>query len=97
LSFSENFSPTPKALISASVLMLLLAAIFAGLNLGKVKNLRASVADANAARESADLSRAQREKELKAREGAIASEQAKLSQQPANSGEAEGQLTQILT
>ncbi|HEX4638512.1 MAG TPA: hypothetical protein VH170_03405 [Chthoniobacterales bacterium] len=95
-SLSENFSPTPKTLIGASVLMLLVAAIFAGLNHAKVTNLRSSVADANAARESAERGGAQREKELKAREAAIASDQTKLTQQPANSGVAEGQVTQIL-
>ncbi|PYK31841.1 MAG: hypothetical protein DME57_02250 [Verrucomicrobia bacterium] len=77
--------------------MLFIAAIFAGLNVSKVKGLRSSVADANAARQSADRSRTQQEKELKARESAVAAEQAKLAQQQGTSGAAEGQLTQILT
>ena len=97
LSFSENFTVTPKTLISASGLMLLAAAVFAGLNLTKVKNLRSAVSDASAAHESAARSQAEREKELKAREAAIANEQAKLAEREEKPGVADGQLAQVLS
>ena len=98
LSLSDHFAPTPKTLISASVVMLFVAAIFAGLNVTKVKTLRSTAADAAAVRESAARSIAQHEKELKARESAIAAAQAKAAEREGKAGAAEeGQLTQILT
>jgi len=66
LSLSDNLAPTPKTLIGASALLLCAAGIFGVLNLTKVKALRSSVVDANAARESAERSRVQHEKELMA-------------------------------
>ena len=63
----------------------------------KVKALRSSVADASAARESAERTRVQHEQQLKARESAIAAEQAKVSERDGKAGAAEGQLAQILT
>ena len=98
LSLSDNFSPTPKTLIGASVVLLLAAAIFSGLNVAKVKTVRSATATAQttSARDTTEHSRVQREKELKARETAIAAEQAKLDEREAKTGAAEGQLTQIL-
>jgi hypothetical protein len=98
LSLSDNFSPTPKTLIGASVVLLLAAAIFSGLNVAKVKTVRSATATAQTTRadDPAEHSRVQREKELKARETAIAAEQAKLDEREAKTGAAEGQLTQIL-
>jgi len=97
LSLSDNLAPTPKILIGASAILLCAAGIFGVLNLTKVKALRSSIVDASAARESAERSRVQHEKELKARESAVAAEQAKLSERQGNAGPAEGQLAQILT
>jgi hypothetical protein len=99
LSLSQNFAPTPKTLIGASALLIFVAAIFGALNVAKVKTLRSAVADTSTTRAIAEQDRASKEKELKAREAAIAAEQAKLAQlaeRKDNTGAAEGQLTQIL-
>ncbi len=88
--------PSPKTLIGSSVLLLMIAAIFGGLNLNKVKTLRSNAAEAVATRDNAERSRVQREKELKAREAAISAEQAKLAERAGTTGASEDQLTQIL-
>jgi hypothetical protein len=97
LSLSDNLSATPKTLIGASVLLLGIAAVFGVLNVTKVKTLRSSAADAVAARESADRARAQQEKELKGRELAIASAQAKLAEREGKVDVADGQVARVLT
>jgi hypothetical protein len=96
LSLSENFGPTPKTLIGTSVLLLFAAAIFGGLNVAKVKTLRSAAVAATTARDTAERSRLQHDKDLQARESAIAAEQAKLVEREGKAGPAEGQLTQIL-
>ena len=96
LSLPENFAPTPKTLIGMSVLLLSAAAIFGGLNVAKVKTLRSAAVAATTARDTAERSRVQHEKELKARELAIAAQQAKLAEREGKTGAVEGQLTQIL-
>jgi len=95
-SLSENFAPTPRTLIAASVFLLFVAAIFGGLNVKKLKTLRLSATDAGGTREMAERQSVQHEKELKARESAIATEQAKLAEREGKTGVAESQLTQIL-
>ncbi len=96
LSRSDNFAPTPKTLIGASFFLLLAAAIFGGLNIAKVKTLRSAAAQATTARDAAERSRLQHDKELNARQSAIATEQTKLAEGETKTGAAEGQLTQIL-
>jgi hypothetical protein len=96
LPLSENFIPTPKTLIGASALLLCAAAIFGALNVAKVKTLRSSVADVSTARAIAEQDHARKEKELKARESAIAAGQAKLAEREGKTGASESQLTQIL-
>jgi len=96
LALPENFSPTPKALILASVTALIGAAIFGVLNLGKVKSLHSAVAEAITARDNAERARAQHEKQLKARETAVAAEQAKLTDREGKNAATEGQMTVIL-
>jgi hypothetical protein len=96
LPLSDNFAPTPKTLIGASVFLLLAAAIFGGLNLAKVKTLRSAAAEATTGRDTAERSRVQHEEDLKLRESAIAAEQAKLTEREGKTGATEGQLTQIL-
>ena len=99
LSLSQNFAPTPKTLIGASALLIFVAAIFGALNVAKVKTLRSAVTNTATTRAIAEQDRARKEKELKAREAAIAAEQAKLAQlaeRKDNTGAAEGQLAQIL-
>jgi len=98
LSISGPFAPTPKALITSSVLLLAIAAIFAALNVSKVRTLRSTAAEAVVARESFEQSHAKKESELKAREAAIAAQQAKLAvAEPDRKTDAsEEQLAQIL-
>ena len=95
-SLPETSAPSQKTLIGVSVLLLMVAAIFGALNLNKAKTLRSHAAEAFAARDNAERSHAQREKELKAREAAITAEQAKLKEREGNTGGAEEQLAQIL-
>jgi len=96
LSLSDNFAPTPKTLIGASAGLLLAAAIFAGLNVTKIKALRLTAAEAATTRDAAERSSAQREKDLKTRESAVAADQAKLAEQAGKTGPTERQLTQVL-
>jgi hypothetical protein len=96
LPLSENFTPAPKTLIGVSALLLCAAAIFGALNVAKVKTLRFTLADAVAARDSAEHDRAKQQNELKARESAIAVEQAKLGEHAGKMGAVESQLTQVL-
>jgi hypothetical protein len=96
LPLSENFAATPKTLIGISALLLFAAGIFGALNVVKVKTLRSAVADAVAARDSAGHDRAKQVKEFKARESAIAAEQAKLGEREGKTETAESQLKQIL-
>jgi predicted nuclease with TOPRIM domain len=96
LPLSQNFAATPKTLIGVSALLLFAAGIFGALNIAKVKTLRLTVADAVAARNSAEHNRAKQVKEFKARESAIAAEQAKLGEREGKAGAAESQLRQIL-
>ena len=97
LTLSENFAPSPKMLIGVSALLLCAAAIFGALNIAKIKALHSTVADAVAARDSAEHNRAKQENELKARESTFAAAQAKLSEREGKTGVAESQLTQILS
>jgi len=92
---SENLAPAPRTLIAASVFLLLAATIFGGLNLTKVKTLRAAAAQATVVRDTAERNRARQEKELKAREAAIAVEQAKLAQGEGKPGAIGEQLAQM--
>ena len=96
LPLSENFIPTPKTLIGASALLLFAAAIFGALNVAKVKTLRSTAAEAATARDTAERNRSKQDKELKARESAIAAEQAKLAEREGKAGASGSQLTQIL-
>lgn len=80
LPLGNTFTPTPKRLIGGSILLLAIAAVLSALNLSKVNNLRLTVAEAVTARESAEQSRFKKENELKARESAVATVQAKLAQ-----------------
>jgi hypothetical protein len=92
-----TLSATPKTLISISALLLMLAAIFGVLNTVKVKTLRSTVANASAARESAERRRATQEKEIKAREAAIAAERAKIAENESKVASAETGLVKTQT
>jgi hypothetical protein len=92
-----TFAPTPKTLVSSSVLLLAFAAVFGVLNLSKVKTLRSTAAQAVTASESAEQARTQKESELKARESAIAAQQAKLAERDTKTVASEEQLGQVLS
>src|SRR5262249_168720 len=92
----QNFSITPKTLISTSAVTLVAAGILGSLNVQKVKGLNSSVTFATAAREAAERARAHHEKKLKGREAAIAAEEAELAQRRAKSETADAQVMQIL-
>jgi uncharacterized protein HemX len=74
------FTPTSKALVGSSILLLAVAALFGGFNLSKVKKLQATAANAVIARETVEHSHAKKETDLKVREAAIAEAQAKLTE-----------------
>lgn len=96
LPLGNTFTPTSKRLIWGSILLLAIAAVLGALNLLKVKNLRLTVAEAVTARESAEQSRFKKENELKARESAVATAQAKLAERDEKTVALEEQLAQFL-
>jgi hypothetical protein len=63
---------TPKTLIGASILLLALSAVFGVLNNQKTLGLRAAAIQNESARKMAEQMSARREKDLKAREAAVA-------------------------
>ena len=95
-SIPEEFAPTPKTLLGTSVLLLCIAAIFGALNVTKVKTLRSAAADTAAVRASAEQAQVKKENELKAREAAIAAQQAKVTERDGSTVASETQLAQIL-
>ena len=76
---SDSFAPAQKSLITASVLLLGLAAIFGALNVSEAKELRSTAADAAMRRENSEQYRLKKENELKVREIAIVAAQSKLT------------------
>ena len=96
LPLPEDLSPTPKALVLASLLALIGTVILGALNLGKMKSLHSAVAEATTARDNAERARARHEKQLKAREAAVVAEQAKLTDREGKNAAIEGQMAGIL-
>jgi hypothetical protein len=96
LSISGPFAPTPKTLITSSVLLLAVAAVFASLNVSKVRTLRSVASDTIVGREIFEQARIKKGRELKAREAAIAAQQAKLAERDGKTVASEEQLAQIL-
>jgi hypothetical protein len=90
-----TLSVTPKNLIGLSILLLAIAGMFGALNTTKVKGLRSGIADAGAARDSAERRRTDREKEIKARESAIAAERAKIGESETRVATAEAELVKL--
>jgi septal ring factor EnvC (AmiA/AmiB activator) len=89
------FSPAPKTLIGASLLLLVLATLFGVLNIAKVKTLRSNVTEIATARDNAERRRATQEKEIKGREAAVAAEKAKIAEAQRNVGGAEAELIKM--
>ena len=92
----RTLGPAQKTLINGSVLLLGLAAIFAVLNFSKAKTLRRTAAQAVTASKNAELSHRQKESELKSRESAMASQQAKLDERNSKTVAIEGELARVL-
>lgn len=92
-----TLSATPRNLIGLSILFLAVAGVFGILNTTKVKSLRSNVVDATAAKESAERRRAQGEKDVKAREAAIAAEKAKIGDTESRVAAAEAELVKLQT
>jgi hypothetical protein len=97
MSFANStmLTPSPKIILAASALALAAAAVFGVLNVSKMKTLRSIVADATTARDSADRRRIAQEKELKAREAAIAAEKTKLAERERTTAESGPQLEKM--
>jgi hypothetical protein len=89
------FSPAPKTLIGASLLLLVLATLFGVLNIANVKTLRSNVTEIATARDNAERRRATQEKEIKGREAAVAAQKAKIAEAQRNVGGAEAELIKM--
>jgi hypothetical protein len=89
-----TLAATPKNVIGLSLLLLAVATVFGVLNTQKVKSLRSTVADANAARDAADRRRLDEAKQIKAREAATA---AKATENENKVAKAEAELVQLQT
>jgi hypothetical protein len=85
---------TPKAVIGLSVVLLILAAIFGILNTQKVRAMQANVANAQAARDTAERRRLAEEKDLKARETGVVAASAKVAETESKAAKAEADFVQ---
>jgi multidrug efflux pump subunit AcrA (membrane-fusion protein) len=94
---SLGFAATPKNVIGLSVLLLMLAAVFAVLNTHKIKVVRAQASEAAAAHDAAERRRAAEEKQLKTREAAVTAERAKIAEAESKAAKAETELAQLQT
>src|SRR6266404_9592106 len=94
-AFSLSTLPvTSKQLVVASVAFLGLAAVFVVLNLQKSRGLRTEMVQSEAARQAADQ---HREKQLKAREAAVAAANAKFGDTQNKVASAEAELAKVQT
>ena len=85
---------TSKIIVALAFLCLMIAAIFGLLGSYKVDALRTEVASANAARDAAEHRRVTQETELKARETAVAGEEAKIAEAENRAAKAGAELAQ---
>ena len=97
MEFSKTISPglTPKNVIGLSVLLLLFAAALGALNMHKTKTLRVNVANADAARDTAERRRVAQQKELKDREASVAVAESKVAEREGKTTKAEAELAQV--
>lgn len=86
-----------KRLIALSALLLTLSAVFSLLNANKARVWRATVEKSEAARQQTERLRANREKEIKAREAAVAAANAKLGENHTKVESAEAELVKSQT
>jgi cell shape-determining protein MreC len=85
---------TPKIVISVSVFLLALSAVFGVLNTQKMHGLRAQVMQTEVARLASEQSQITREKELKAREATVVAVDTKLSETRTKAAGTEAELLQ---
>src|SRR5256884_1847694 len=91
---STMSAATSKIIVILAFLCLMIAAIFGLLGSYKVDALRTEVASANAARDAAEHRRVTQETELKARETAVAGEEAKIAEAQNKAAKAGAELAQ---
>jgi hypothetical protein len=90
-----TLAATPRNLLGLSAILLMCAVILGVLNGHKVKWVRESAVDAIAERQAAEHRRATQEKELKARETALAAATAKVSDMEGKAAKTEAELATI--
>lgn len=88
---------TPKTLIGASVLLLALSAMFSILNNQKTRGLRAEATQSESARKAAEQLSPTREKDLKAREAAVAAANAQFGDTRTKVARTESELIKAQT
>ncbi len=86
---------TPKTVLGLAALLLLLAAVLGALNNHKVKGLRTSVTNADAARETAERRRVAEQKQIKAREETVVAATAKIAETESKATKSEADLAQM--
>ena len=84
-----------KNVIGASVLLLLLAAIFGALNVTKTRTLRNDVANTQSQRDAAERRRASQEKEIKERELKVVADTAKAAETENRAASAQVELAKV--
>ena len=95
LSKPIGISTTPKTVLGLAAALLFVAAIFGFLNNHKVKALRATAVNADAAREAAETHRAAEQKEIKTREASVAAATAKVAETESKITKAAAELAQV--
>ena len=95
LSLPGSEIATPKNIIGLSVLLLLVAAVFGVLNGQKLKTVRLTAANAEAARDATERRRLNEQKDIKAREAAAAQAQTKAAEAETVAAKAQADLTQL--
>jgi len=84
-----------KNLIGASVLLMMLAALFGAINAHKSKALRDDVANTQSQRDAAERRRAAQEKEIKEREAKVVAESAKAAATESRAASAQAGVAKI--
>ena len=94
LAMPMAITATPKTLTGLSIALLAAAGIFGALNTHKVKSLRATLVDANAARDAAERRRLD---EQKTRDAAVTAAKANASENESKIAKSEADLVQLQT
>ena len=94
---SSFFVITSKTLIVSSAALLALAAVFGILNVQKTRGLRTEVVESEAARKTTEQPRIAREKQLKAREEAVAAATANFGDTKTKAASTEAELLKAQT